>query len=192
MEIDGASYDLPDQERNVMTNDLGAVSREQDGPALDPMMERVGLDDSLCFALYHAANAIIRVYQPLLAKFDLTYPQFLVMMALWDHGPLSVSEIAGRLALAANAITPLIDRLETIGYVERAAHQSDRRISVIRLTDRGSELEQEASRIQQAVGCRIPLDNQKFRLLLEDLKLIADDLSDKGVLIPGHAKPAAS
>ena len=175
-----------------MTKDLGADSRESELPELDSSMERAGLDDSLCFALYHAANAIIRVYRPLLAKFDLTYPQFLVMMVLWDHGALSVSEIAGRLDLAANAITPLIDRLEAIGYVERAAHERDRRVSVIGLTDKGSELEREASLIQQAVGCRIPLDDQKFRLLLQDLKLIADDLSEKGILTPRRSKLASS
>ncbi|MDY8110342.1 MarR family transcriptional regulator [Fulvimarina sp. 2208YS6-2-32] len=144
--------------------------------------ERVRLDDALCFALYNATNAIIRAYRPLLQKIDLTYPQYLVLMVLWDQGAVRIVDIARRLDLAPNAITPLVDRLEAIELVIRVPSETDRRTSMIHLTDRGAELEKEASIIQQAVACNIALDQNRHAPLLADLKRIVAGMEEGQLL----------
>lgn len=149
--------------------------------------DRLRLDDALCFALYNATNAIIRSYRPLLQKIGLTYPQYLVMMALWDEGALRIVDIARRLDLAPNAITPLVDRLENIALVSRVPSETDRRTSTIHLTDRGAELEKEASIIQQAVACNIALDSDRHGPLLHDLKRIVAGM-ERGELLHGFNK----
>ena len=75
------------------------------------------LDDQLCFALYAASNAVTRVYRPLLTDLGLTYPQYLVMLVLWEHGTRRLGEIADELELATHAVSPILDRLEESGLV---------------------------------------------------------------------------
>ncbi|RFC62861.1 MarR family transcriptional regulator [Fulvimarina endophytica] len=150
--------------------------------------QRVRLDDALCFALYNATNAIIRAYRPLLQRIGLTYPQYLVMMTLWDEGALRIVDIARRLDLAPNAITPLVDRLEKIELVTRVASETDRRTAMIHLTDRGAELEKEASIIQQAISCNIAVEANRHRPLLLDLKRIVAGMEDGELLKAGPVK----
>ena len=109
------------------------------------------LDDQLCFALYAASNAVTRAYRPLLQTIGLTYPQYLVMLVLWEQDTLPVHEIASRLELAPHAISPLLGRLEEAGFVARHRDASDRRISWVSLTVSGVALEARASEAQFAV-----------------------------------------
>ncbi|EAU42442.1 transcriptional regulator, MarR family protein [Fulvimarina pelagi HTCC2506] len=153
----------------------------------ESVVTRLHLDDALCFALYNATNAIIRAYRPLLHKINLTYPQYLVMMALWDEGAMRIVDVARRLDLAPNAITPLVDRLEKIELVSRVPSETDRRTSMIHLTDRGAELEKEASIIQQAISCNIALDSDRHGPLLHDLKRIVAGM-EQGDLLRGREK----
>lgn len=111
------------------------------------------LDAQLCFALYSASLAMNKVYRPLLKPMDLTYPQYLVMMVLWEHGSLSVSEIGQRLFLDSATLTPLLKRLEASGRVIRQRSRDDERQVVISLTDEGRALEREAARVQHEVFC---------------------------------------
>ncbi|MEN3791459.1 MarR family transcriptional regulator [Fulvimarina sp. MAC3] len=167
--------------------DIVAPQFDDDDLFSEQAAERVRLDDALCFALYNATNAIIRSYRPLLQKVGLTYPQYLVMMALWDEGAMRIVDIARRLDLAPNAITPLVDRLENIELVSRVPSETDRRTSTIHLTDRGAELEKEASIIQQAVSCNIAIDSDRHGPLLHDLRRIVAGM-EKGELLHGFPK----
>ncbi|MER0237940.1 MarR family transcriptional regulator [Fulvimarina sp. MAC8] len=164
-----------------------AASPFDDDQSDKEFADRIRLDDALCFALYNATNAIIRSYRPLLQKIGLTYPQYLVMMALWDEGAMRIVDVARRLDLAPNAITPLVDRLEKIELVSRVPSETDRRTSMIHLTDRGAEMEKEASIIQQAVACNIVLDSERHGPLLHDLKRIVAGM-EKGDLLHGPDK----
>jgi len=103
------------------------------------------LDDQLCFALYAATNAVTRSYRARLETVGLTYPQYLVMLVLWQDGPSPISHIAARLSLAPNAITPLLDKLEKIALVKRKRNEADRRVIRIELTEKGVELEHETA-----------------------------------------------
>ena len=119
------------------------------------------LDDQLCFALYAATNAVTRAYRPLLGELGLTYPQYLVMLVLWQDGPSTTGRIAQRLQLAPGAVTPLVDRLvarELLTKTRKVTPGSgDRRTLAIELTDAGRDLEAATSLAQQAVECRTAL-----------------------------------
>ncbi|MEO1695086.1 MAG: MarR family transcriptional regulator [Pseudomonadota bacterium] len=115
------------------------------------------LDDQLCFALYAATNAVTRAYRPVLGDLGLTYPQYLVMLVLWQDGASPVGQIARRLNLAPSAITPLVDRLVTADLVAREIDPDDRRAIQVSLTQNGRDLEARTSLAQQAVECQTGL-----------------------------------
>ena len=123
------------------------------------------LDDQLCFALYSASATIIRAYRPMLDKIGLTYPQFLVMMVLWEADDISVGTLADRLDLPANGLAPVLDRLVKAGLVERQRDPSDRRVHRMRLTDAGRDLEHEGGRIAGEVRCRTRLPEDELMKL---------------------------
>ena len=145
-----------------------------------PLADRLRIGDQLCFALYAATNAVTRAYRPLLAEIDLTYPQYLVMMALWQDGPCASRAIAERLQLPANAVSPLIDRLETAGLVERRRTGGDRRVVPVHLTEKGAALEAAAASAQGAVVCRTGLDPQALAALRRELHALTARLSPEG------------
>jgi DNA-binding MarR family transcriptional regulator len=120
--------------------------RSNDDPALK-------LDNQLCFAVYSTAHALTRTYKPLLDALNLTYPQYLVMLVLWERDGLAVKEIGQRLHLDSGTLTPLLKRLETAGYVRRQRATDDERQVNIHLTDRGHGLYDKARAVpQQIVG----------------------------------------
>jgi len=142
-----------------------------DGPGLSNAGR---LDDQLCFALYAATNAVTRVYRPLLQAIGLTYPQYLVLLVLWEHGSQRLGEIADRLGLATHAVSPIIDRLEEAGLVRRAGDEIDGRVVRVEVTEAGSELEASAAAIQDEVRCRTMLDADDVVRLRSQLVQLVD------------------
>ena len=138
------------------------------------------LDDQLCFALYAATNAITRAYKPRLELIGLTYPQYLVMMTLWQHGALNIRQIGKRLKLPANGITPMLDRLEEAGFITRMRDRRDRRIVNIELTPRGAELEKQAANIQLAVVCETQMQEGALNSLRSELQALTEKLETEG------------
>ena len=113
--------------------------------------ERSALQDYLCFALYSANHAMNRVYQPLLKEMELTYPQYLVMTVLWDRDDQLVGEIGRQVFLESNTLTPLIKRLEVLGYVRRQRDPEDERQVRVSLTAEGRQLKQAAACIPEEI-----------------------------------------
>ncbi len=111
----------------------------------------LGLDDHLCFAVYSASHAFNRLYRPMLDELGLTYPQYLVMVLLWEHEPRSVGELGSRLLLESSTMTPILKRLENLGFVRRQRSSEDERVVRISLTETGRALE---ARVV-AVNCTI-------------------------------------
>ena len=115
------------------------------------------LDDQLCFALYSASNALKKAYRPALKALGLTYPQYRVMMVLWEKDHQMVSEIGERLFLDSATLTPLLKRMETTGLLTRVRSSKDERQVFVSLTDKGKTLEAEAGVAPhsafQATGC---------------------------------------
>lgn len=112
-----------------------------------PRNRALQLEEQLCFALYSASRALTRAYQPLLQPLGLTYPQYLVMLVLWEGKALSVSELGERLALDSGTLTPLLKRLETSGLLERRRAAEDERVLRVSLTRRGAALRERAEQI---------------------------------------------
>ena len=160
-----------------------APGGQRDHGSMQVEAGRLRLDDQLCFALYAATNAVTRAYRPLLAGLDLTYPQYLVMLVLWQDGPSASRAIADRLQLPANAVSPLIDRLEAAGLVERKRESGDRRVVPIHLTQRGMALEGAAATAQGSVVCRTGLDPDALGRLRQDLHALADRLGQEAAAV---------
>jgi DNA-binding MarR family transcriptional regulator len=117
------------------------------------------LDHQLCFALYSASLAMTKLYKPLLTELGLTYPQYLALLALWEHDGQRVSELGGRLFLDSGTLTPLLKRLEAAGLVRRERSREDERIVGIFLTSAGHALKARAAQVPgcilQATSCSL-------------------------------------
>src|ERR1700760_1428959 len=103
-------------------------------PAAEQLLR---LDNQICFAVYSAAHAFNRVYKPLLDRLGLTYPQYLVMLVLWESDGVPVKDIGERLYLDSGTLTPLLKRLEQAGFLRRARSKDDERVVLISLTAQG-------------------------------------------------------
>jgi DNA-binding MarR family transcriptional regulator len=116
--------------------------------AADPLLR---LDNQICFAVYSAAHAFNRVYKPLLDRLGLTYPQYLVMLSLWERDAVPVKHIGERLFLDSGTLTPLLKRLEAAGLVKRTRSTDDERQVLIDLTPQGQALKEKARSVPQSI-----------------------------------------
>lgn len=139
------------------------MSKTQD---LNPL----SLDNQVCFSLYSAANAMVRAYRPLLNELDLTYPQYLAMMVLWQHQGISVKTLGDKLHLDSGTLTPLLKRLESKGWVSRGRSETDERVRVLHVTDSGAALKELAAKIPQQMRCKLGADAESFT----ELKTLCD------------------
>ena len=131
--------------------------------------DALALEQQVCFALSVAARNVVAVYRPFLEPMGLTHPQYLVMLALWQHGPLSVKDLSGLLQLDPGTLSPLVKRLEAAGYVRRDRDPRDERSLAISLTDRGSALRDDAERIPPGIVDRLGMDLSELSALREAL-----------------------
>lgn len=113
----------------------------------DSKYEYLKLDNQLCFPLYATSRMITRLYQPLLAEINLTYPQYLVLMVLWEDDLIPVKYIGEKLLLNSNTLTPLLKRMEQMQLIERIRSEKDERVVNVKLTEDGMKLKQEAVKI---------------------------------------------
>jgi DNA-binding MarR family transcriptional regulator len=120
--------------------------------------DALSLDHQLCFALYAASRAMIRAYQPLLEPLGITYPQYLALLVLWEHDGISVKQLGARLALDSGTLTPLLQRLDALGIVQRARSTTDERVVEVRLTAEGRALRARAKHIPAKLACRAGFD----------------------------------
>ncbi len=125
--------------------------------AQDPALQ---LDNQLCFALYSTSLSMTKLYKPLLAKLGLTYPQYLVMLVMWEQGEATVSELGARLYLDSGTLTPLLKRMEAAELLQRTRSAEDERRVVITLTPAGRKLRARAAGIPacvlEAAACPLP------------------------------------
>lgn len=126
--------------------------------------ENLKLENQLCFPVYAASRLITREYQPFLDAVGITYPQYLVLMVLWENDGLSVNEIAKKLILNTNTITPLLKRMEKQDLIIRKRSENDERKVLVQLTHKGIQLQEEAAKIPEELVKR-----------LSDSKLNVDD-----------------
>lgn len=134
------------------------------------------LDNQLCFALYAASNAMTRLYRDQLEPLGLTYPQYLVLLVLWEQDGIAVKAIGRRLHLDSGTLTPLLKRMEQAGLVERRRSKADERQVDICLTAAGQALKARIREVRAALGCLLPLPATDIARLRTELQGLADGL----------------
>jgi MarR family transcriptional regulator, organic hydroperoxide resistance regulator len=152
---------------------VGTTSTGRSYPQLE-------LGRQLCFALYSAARAVVRTYGGLLAGLGLTYPQYLVMLALWEQPdrPHSVGELGARLQLDSGTLTPLLKRLEAAGRVERRRDPADERRVLVALTVQGRALREGAADVPRALARRTGMRAAQLAALRDELTRLVSALDD--------------
>jgi DNA-binding MarR family transcriptional regulator len=144
------------------------------------MHAELQLDNQICFRLYTAARLITQAYTPILTALGITYPQYLVLMVLWEQDNQPVNDIAHRLMLETNTVTPLLQRMEKLGIVNRKKGEQDKRQQIVSLTPKGKKLEEEAfaqipaGMNEQLSAC--PLKLEDYQHLAQDLDAIIETL----------------
>jgi DNA-binding MarR family transcriptional regulator len=136
------------------------------------------LDQQMCFALYSANLALNKVYRKLLSQLQLTYPQYLVMLVLWQQDELIVSDIGEKLYLDSATLTPLLKRLEVAGLLVRRRAQADERQVIISLTEAGRELQEKARGIPEAVACASECSMEDVSALKQQLEKLRKNLQN--------------
>ena len=147
------------------------------------MHEELRLDNQVCFRLYTATRLITQAYTPLLNELGITYPQYLVMMVLWEQDAQPVNDIARRLLLETNTVTPLLQRMEKLGIVTRQRGKEDKRQQIVSLTEKGKAMEEQAYQVipvgmgRELSACPFQLDD--YERLAGELDTIINTLRQK-------------
>lgn len=145
------------------------------GRPLPPdLQDPLALEQQVCFALSVASRSVVAVYRPLLEPMGLTHPQYLVMLALWQHEPVSVRELSRLLRLDPGTLSPLLKRLEASGLLRRGRDPIDERSLAVTLTSKGRALRTEAEKIPPAVVARLHMELDELRALHESLTRVID------------------
>ena len=134
-----------------------------------PAAERLLLDKQMCFALYSASLTMTKVYKPLLGKLGLTYPQYLVMLVLWEQDQRSVSVLGERLFLDSGTLTPLLKRLEALAFVTRTRDAGDERRVIVALTTAGKRAQKQALAVPLHIACATECSLPELKSLTKQL-----------------------
>ncbi|RLV60425.1 MarR family transcriptional regulator [Parashewanella curva] len=141
------------------------------------MTDKQQLTDNVCFAVYSANNAIIRAYRPLLEQYQLTFPQYLVMQALWCEDGISLTELSQATMLDLGTLTPIVKRLESKSLLTKAKNQADERKKVLVLTEQGKGIRLEALSLKQTLLEKVDIPQEELALLKDQCLKIVNDLS---------------
>ncbi|MDX3452622.1 MarR family transcriptional regulator [Streptomyces sp. ME02-8801-2C] len=135
------------------------------------------LDDQVCFALYAASRAVTARYRPLLDTLGLTYPQYLVMLVLWEQDSISVSSLGAALQLESSTLSPLLKRLEAAGLLRRERRPDDERSVAIHLTEAGIELRDRARTVPVAIGDAMGLSAEQDATIKQLLRMVTANVT---------------
>lgn len=140
---------------------------------MDKKYEGLRLQNQICFPLYAASREVIKQYRPYLDALDLTYTQYIAMMAFWEEKKLSVKELGKKLFLDSGTLTPVLKSLESKGYVLRSRSKEDERVLEVEITEKGEELKEQAISVPEKVSGCVKLDTAEalelYRLLYKVL-----------------------
>ncbi len=141
-------------------------------------MDALALNNQICFPLYQASRVMIKAYQPLLAKFELTYPQYLVLLVLWKESPLPVNDIAQQLDLKTNTITPLLQRMEKSEYVTRQRSSDDERKVLVHLTPKAEEIKKEIECVPMELLSKSGFEMERLLQLKSELNELIKNIQN--------------
>jgi DNA-binding MarR family transcriptional regulator len=141
--------------------------------------DNLRLDNQLCFALYTATNSITRFYRSLLNEYDLTYPQYLVLVVLWEKDGIAIKDVMRQLKLDSGTLSPIIKRLQSAELVEKVRTDEDERVVRLFLTDKAKQLEPLIAEVQTKVACKTNLSSSEFFELLSTLNELTNSLNKR-------------
>ena len=136
------------------------------------------LDNQLCFLFYSVSRAMTRMYGPLLGKLGLTYPQYLVLLILWEQDNVEVNRITGLLHMDTGTVSPMLKRLESADLIIRSRSADDERKVIISLTDTGRKLKEEAASVPAELFCRTGLTIDEYRSMKTVLEQLLNKMED--------------
>ena len=136
------------------------------------------LENQLCFPLYAVSKEIVRKYKPFLDEIDLTYTQYICMMAMWEHENMNVKELGEYLYLDSGTLTPLLKKLEEKEYIKRTRSKNDERNLIVKLTDKGKKLRDEAISIPTKMACSLNLSIDEVKVLKKLLNNLLNNLEN--------------
>jgi MarR family transcriptional regulator, organic hydroperoxide resistance regulator len=137
-------------------------------------MDYLKLEDQACFPVYALSRVLTAHYKPILEGIELTYPQYLVMLVLWEHQQLSVKEIGEKLLLDSGTLTPLLKKLEARKLVSRVRSSEDERVVMVKLTEGGAALKEKAKAVPESFKCSLGLTIEEMVALRDSIKLILE------------------
>ncbi|MDT5110993.1 MAG: MarR family transcriptional regulator, organic hydroperoxide resistance regulator [Mycobacterium sp.] len=140
-------------------------------------MAAIDIDSQLCFALYSASRAMTAAYRPILAELKLTYPQYLVLLVLWEDEPVTVRRLGERLRLDSGTLSPLLKRLEANGFVRRERSTDDERLVEVTLTPAGRRLEETAQCIPAELFSATGMSERQATDLRDAVRQLTDALT---------------
>jgi DNA-binding MarR family transcriptional regulator len=143
------------------------------------------LDNQLCFALYSSSLMMTKLYKPLLGALGLTYPQYLVLLVLWETDAIGVGELGERLFLDSGTLTPLLKRMEAAGLLVRERATEDERRVIVTLTANGRAVRRKAEHVPMALGCSTGCTLKEIAKLTAQLQMLRSNVA-------GHIEPAAA
>ena len=132
------------------------------------------LENQLCFPLYVCSKEIIKKYNAILGKYDLTYTQYIAMMAIWEHKQINIKDLGNCLFLDSGTLTPLVKKLESKGYINRTRSKEDERNLVISITKKGEDLKEDLVTIPEQIGKSVNLEPDEAKFLYKILYKIIE------------------
>ena len=135
------------------------------------------LDKQICFRLYKASRTMVRLYQPLLDSLKITYPQYVTMLAMWEYEVIDFKELGKKLDLTTGTLTPIIIKLESLGYLIREKNDEDKRKIWVKITEEGKSLKHHALRIPETLLGYMDMDKDKYEFYVNILDEIGDVLN---------------
>lgn len=134
------------------------------------------LENQLCHPIYSTSNALMRVYKPLLDPLDLTYPQYLIMLALWEKDGVNINDISERTFFDSGTLTPLLKKLHQKGFITMKANKEDRRNRVVSLTKAGLHLKDKSSTVPTRLACSIKISKKEIELFKKIIHSLHESL----------------
>lgn len=139
--------------------------------------ENIKLENQLCFSFYAISREIIKLYKPILDKFNLTYTQYITMLVLWEEEEINFKRLGERLHLDSGTLTPVVKKLEAMELVTKYRTKEDDRVVVVKLTEKGKALKDDITVVPNEISCKIDIEKNQYLELKESLKDILEKLS---------------
>lgn len=140
------------------------------------MNENKALDELLCFSLYSVTNALIRQYRPLLKELDLTYPQFVVLMALYEKDNIPLRDLSEKTLFDSGTLTPLVQKLEAKGFLNRQSVAGDERMKNVVLTEKGKGMKKQVMSLPEQMRCSMRMNDDELDMLKKLSRTLLLDL----------------